>query len=101
MIVVDHDINGITHLVCFRERQRATRGPEPESASRAEPEVQALEAWVDETRRELAFARVRARQADGQAGMNVVAIYQRVSRHVARVIAVAASRHRLHRRLGA
>ena len=42
MIVVDRDANGITHLVCFRERERATSEPEPESARRAEADVPTL-----------------------------------------------------------
>ena len=100
MIVVDRDINGITHLVCFRKREQAT-SDEPGSASRAEADFQALPAWVEETRKELALARARARHADAEARISVVAIYQRVSRHVARALGVASSRHKLQGRLGA
>ena len=100
MIVVDGEINGITHLVCFRERERATRD-EPGSASRAEADVSSLEEWVEATRKELALASARAHPSDGEAGASVVTIYQRVSRHVARAFGVVSSRHRFHGRLGA
>ena len=87
MIVVDRDISSLTHAVCFRERERAPRKPEPESASRAEDE--ALQSWVEETRKELALATARAREADGEAAAHAT-IYRRLSRYAARA---------LHRRL--